>query len=236
MNLKFYLRGLGIGMLVTAIIMLVISSQNKQTLTDEQIKQRAAELGMIDGTVKLSELKVEEAAPKEQGSIDTPVDFLEEIVDASEPEETKTVGDTDMSLDEIEQYIDDADAYLEEKNGEDKASPNEAEASQETNKPEPTQTPEPTPTPEPTQTPEPTATPESTSESSAKDISLTVRPGESSYSVAKELKELGLIDSADSFDSYLCDTGMDRRIYAGSYLIPEGTSEEDIARILTGKK
>ena len=45
MKLKYYMRGLGIGILLTTIIF-VLSGYNK-VLTDEEIKERAAELGMV---------------------------------------------------------------------------------------------------------------------------------------------------------------------------------------------
>ena len=54
MKLKYYLRGLGIGMAVTALILGISFSgrqgQEAQTLTDEQIRERASELGMVDSS------------------------------------------------------------------------------------------------------------------------------------------------------------------------------------------
>ncbi len=53
MNLRHYLRGLGIGVLVTAFILGITGKEEK--LTDAQIKLRAKELGMVEETV-LSEI------------------------------------------------------------------------------------------------------------------------------------------------------------------------------------
>lgn len=47
MKLKYYLRGLGIGMIVTTLILMICFSLQKHELSDEEIKQRAAALGMI---------------------------------------------------------------------------------------------------------------------------------------------------------------------------------------------
>lgn len=47
MKLKYYLRGLGIGMLVAALI-LTISGKTDTKMSDEAIKRRAAELGMVE--------------------------------------------------------------------------------------------------------------------------------------------------------------------------------------------
>ena len=49
MRLKSYLRGIGIGILVTAAIFLVSGGgKSDSSLTDEQIKERARELGMTE--------------------------------------------------------------------------------------------------------------------------------------------------------------------------------------------
>lgn len=50
MKLKYYLRGLGIGIVVTAVIMTVVLG-NKQSMTDEEVIKRAKELGMIENSV-----------------------------------------------------------------------------------------------------------------------------------------------------------------------------------------
>ncbi len=47
MSLRAYLRGIGIGMLVTALIL--IFSSKKDGLTDSEIRQRAKEMGMVQG-------------------------------------------------------------------------------------------------------------------------------------------------------------------------------------------
>ena len=62
MNLKFYLRGLGIGIVVTALL-LSLSSRNPSELTDEEIKARAAELGMVEQKV-LSDISTPEPEVK----------------------------------------------------------------------------------------------------------------------------------------------------------------------------
>ena len=48
MKLKYYLRGLGIGIAVTALVMgLALAKTTKESMTDEEIKERAAKLGMV---------------------------------------------------------------------------------------------------------------------------------------------------------------------------------------------
>lgn len=48
MKLKYYLRGIGIGLIVTTVVMMIAFMMHKdQLLTDDEIRERAAELGMV---------------------------------------------------------------------------------------------------------------------------------------------------------------------------------------------
>lgn len=50
MNLKYYLRGLGIGIVVATILM-GVATQGSKPMTDAEIKERAAQLGMVEQKV-----------------------------------------------------------------------------------------------------------------------------------------------------------------------------------------
>ena len=48
MKLKYYLRGIGVGMIVTTVILMItFAVHREQPLTDDEIRERAAELGMV---------------------------------------------------------------------------------------------------------------------------------------------------------------------------------------------
>ena len=47
MKLKYYLRGLGVGILVTTVILMIAFARHPQKLTDEEIIARAEMLGMV---------------------------------------------------------------------------------------------------------------------------------------------------------------------------------------------
>lgn len=94
-NLRYYLRGLGIGILVTTAI-LVLTEREPETLTDAQIRERALQLGMVDGdSVKLAELQKSAEEPsagsdEEEGSPESggaQAESTEESVQSSEAEE-----------------------------------------------------------------------------------------------------------------------------------------------------
>jgi hypothetical protein len=49
MKLKYYLRGIGIGVIIASLVMgIALGGRNKQ-LSDSEIRERALELGMVDG-------------------------------------------------------------------------------------------------------------------------------------------------------------------------------------------
>jgi len=109
MKLKYYLRGIGIGMFVTALI-LSISFSNKKTMSDAEVKARAAELGMVESTTLSQSVEkttqeesvVEETAkdtpaptpvPTEEVKEETPVEELA-TEEATEEEKTETETET----------------------------------------------------------------------------------------------------------------------------------------------
>lgn len=265
MNLKFYLRGLGIGIVVTAIIMLVLSAQNKSNLSDAEIRQRAQELGMIDGNTTLTQLTLPDASEGENDK-DTEEKTVQiaqgdsgktENADAEdEKAESKEAEDAEANADAAEETAIQGDtetpAETEETTENETSSENEATVENEVaeaNK---------TPTEDETSSENETAAANETSaegeasvenevaaadetsstenvNSSGESITFRISSGEGSYEIAKHLADMGLVENATKFDEYLCRTGLDRRISTGSYSIAPGTSEEDIAKKIAGR-
>ena len=206
MKLKYYLRGLGIGMIVTALILGISFSnrqdQTSQIMTDDQIRERAAELGMVDSSeLTLAALQNSAKQPTE-----------------GTPEETTQTQEQNNIEAESETTV-----------------PAETQATVE---PETTQEPEATAEPEPEKTaaPETTAEPEVTeAPQRTQTASITIQRGDDSGSASRRLYEAGLVENAKAFDNYLCNNGYSRSINPGTYEIAPGTSEEEIAKIITGK-
>ena len=191
MKLKYYLRGLGIGMAVTALILGISFSgrqgQEAQTLTDEQIRERASELGMVDS----SELTLAALQNSAQTQTTMEPEVTEEPETMTEPEATA--------------------------------------------EPETTTEPEATAEPEMTTEPEATEAPELITAPEQSQTTITIKKGSDSGSVSRQLYEAGLVENAKAFDNYLCNNGYSRSINPGTYEIVPGTSEEEIAKIITGK-
>lgn len=207
MKLKYYLRGLGIGMIVTALILGISFSnrqdQTSQTMTDDQIRERAAELGMVDSSeLTLAALQNSANQPTES----TP----EETTQTQEQNTTESTSET--------------------------TAPAETQETQTTTEPETTAAPESTSEPEKTAAPEATAEPETTNApEQTQTAGITIQRGDDSGSVSRRLYEAGLVENAKAFDNYLCNNGYSRSINPGTYEIAPGTSEEEIAKIITGK-
>ena len=98
-----------------------------------------------------------------------------------------------------------------------------------TTKPEATAAPEMTTEPEATKEPELITAPEQSQ------TTITIKKGSDSGIVSRVLYEAGLVENAKAFDNYLCNNGYSRSINPGIYEIAPGTSEEEIAKIITGK-
>ena len=203
MKLKYYLRGLGIGMAVTALTLGISFSgrqgQEAQTLTDEQIRERASELGMVDS----SELTLAALQNSAQPQITMEPEVTEESETMTEPEAT--------------------------------AEPEMTTKPEATAEPEMTTKPETTAEPEMTTKPEATKEPELITAPEQSQTTITIKKGSDSGSVSRVLYEAGLVENAKAFDNYLCNNGYSRSINPGIYEIAPGTSEEEIAKIITGK-
>ena len=87
MKLKYYLRGLGVGIICTAIIMgIALSGNKKETLTDAEIIERARLLGMV------MEEETSDQEKPEDGTTPENQDTGEEQPDSDKTEDTKSDG------------------------------------------------------------------------------------------------------------------------------------------------
>lgn len=191
MKLKYYLRGLGIGILVTTVI-LSLAGVGRKNMTDEEVVKRAKELGMVESTL-LSDLpdqtKTDEVRPTEPEISLQP--------ETSEPEESASTPETPVAPEETPMA--------------------------------PEETPE-----APEETP---VSPEDGNPDipAGETVTLVIGRGESSTTVSKNLKKAGIVEDAAAFDRFLCNNGYDKKIITGTYEIPYGASEEEIAKIITRK-
>ncbi len=252
MKLKYYLRGLGFGLIVAALILgihHVRSSGNE--LSDSEIRERAAKLGMVESSSRLVD------------DVPTTEEMLEEIEDKSDSEDagipvaepipatddTQTDVTTDAYDDPgLDQALagdtapEETDAAETEETVPEETGAAEAEETvpEETDAAEAEETAPDTGTEEADETPAldyPTEDTTAEPSPAAAEISgsFTISSGDSSDRVARKLADAGFISSAAEFDRFLCAGGYDRVIRTGTYNIVSGMSQEEIARMITGR-
>ncbi len=224
MELKYYLRGLGLGIVVTAIIMGIVSS-GSSAMTDEEIIARAKQLGMIEGRV-LSEATQEEKETSGKDSADD-VKAAADGVNAAD-ENNPAEKDSSVQPDAVqnENVLPDGDTPSDGNNVVNE--PEETNAAEDTSAavlPDDEETGQ-------EEMPEESA--QSENADSDAPVVVTVGSADGSYTVSKKLEDVGAVASASAFDTFLCENGYDKRIRAGSYTIPADAGDEQIARMITG--
>lgn len=209
MKLRTYLRGLGLGLIVAA---LVTGVGSQQTMSDEQIKSRAKELGMMEGHTYLNQvdaaIETEETAETEETTETEETAETEETTEMEETVETVIV-ETLESESRVEL---ESETAVEETKAQETAPEAESEPVEESRE----------------QPVEDTMAPET--------VTFQIHRGDSSVSVAKRLAEAGLVGDAKAFDRYLCQNGYDKKIRTGTYEIQSDSSNEEIAKIITAGK
>ncbi len=236
MKLRYYLRGLGIGVTVTALI-LGISGGRTKPMSDAQIRARAAELGMVDGSATvLGNLSTESSAEetgetRENGTSQSasPTEGTGENGASQSASPTEETGENGAS-----QSVSPTEGTGEngasqsvsptEENGENGAS-QAALPGEDRDILEGTQNPQGSSTQLPTV---------ETGDGERDSVVFTIPSGAGSGSISYSLQEAGLVEDASVFDAYLGDNGYSRRLRAGTFTIPVGAEMDEIARIITG--
>lgn len=214
MKLRYYLRGLGVGILLATII-LTIANRDNQPMTDAEVRARAAELGMVEsGSVRLSEMTVGESVESAaETSMESTAEAQESSVEALS-EAAEGTAETQESSAEPSSEAAESTAEAQESSVEPSSEAAESaaetqESSAEVSSAEP-------------------------SSETAETVTFEIRSGSGSDTVSRNLAAAGLVADASAFDDYLCDNGYSRRIRVGTYEIPVGSTDEEIARIITG--
>ena len=217
MNLKYYLRGLGVGIVVTSLILGIGLGSRKETLSNEEIKERARELGMVEESITVAEAaaqKEEEAQEAEVTVAPVPEENAEsdaEPIVSAEPEVSSEPAVSTGAAPEASEKTNVSAAS-------EPAASTAAEAGA---------------TPEAGVKPVADEAEEDSGTAPEKEIvDITINPGEGSYVISQKLEQSGLIDDAAEYDAYLCDNGYHTKLRAGVHKIPMGSTREEIAKLL----
>lgn len=231
MKLKYYLRGLGMGIVVTTLI-LSVALHNKGQMTDAEVIERAEELGMVQayesGVLDEQEQsgksteKQEEQQPhtseekQEVKQSDTSKEKQE--VDQSEPGEEKQEEQSGMGAKEQDKQSDTSA----EKQEEGSATGAEQKKSDDADKTD--------------LEAEETEGEKEDTNISAQTVVITINGGDGSDMVAKKLQDAGIVADARTFDRFLCENGYDKRLCTGEHRIPMNADDATIAKLLTSKQ
>lgn len=209
MKRKYYMRGLGIGIIVTALVCAFAFSKDSPAMTDDEIIARAKQLGYIkkEEAVTAEDINKIKENEKETGR--------PEVSPEATPQPTKepTI-EAPLPPDEPGQPT---------------------PVTEHGNKSEGAKTPSPkaTQVPKETMPPEPIETPAATSTPVADAYTVVVERGMTARRVAEQLESLGVVASAEDFVKYLMEKKLTDFINVGRFTIPSGASYEEIGRILT---
>ena len=221
MKLRYYLRGLGIGIVITALLMGLTKGGAKETLSDDEIIARAEALGMVQSSVLSSDLNHEEQG--EDGvtvSYNTALDksdiaALPDSAGADQTEDAAGVVDTEAT-DKTADAAGVVDTEATDKTAD--VADNSTKSTDTTDKVKNDTT--------------VTDDADNSGTTGATTITVTINSGDGSDTVARRLTELGVITDAGDFDRYLCQNGYDKKLATGNHEINAGAGYQEIAEIL----
>ena len=207
MRMRYYLRGLGIGIVVTALLMGFTKGGQKETLTDAEIVERAKSLGMVESSVLSADLgDKEDISENDISEADQ-----QEIMPETEPEIADNTKQTEPeTADNMEQTEPETADNMEQ------TEPETTDNTEQTNPEKETEA----------------DNPEEEETVTEKRYVVTIYSGDGSRTVANRLEEMGVIEDAAEFDRYLCQNGYDKRLTTGNHEINAGADEKEIAEAL----
>lgn len=209
MKIKYYLRGLGMGILFATLVMTVSSVIHNNNLSEEKIIKEAKKLGMI----------MPEEETESKGLFASKSDIETESTESieTEVESTESVETEVESTESIETEAESTESIETEPESIEPESGNQIENDSEEV--------------------EMTATePVSSDSAEVGDITyiqIQIVSGSAARQVAQTLYENGLIENAEEFRIYMGTAGYAAKIRPGEYLIPVGATYEEICKIVT---
>ena len=219
MKLKYYLRGLAVGILVTTIILAISFSQTKRELSDQEVINRAKQLGMVMAdSGKIEDYREDtqtETGQSEQG--ETEENVTGDTQNGAEDNEGVTgdngtvPGDNGTVTGDNGTVPGDIGTVT----GDNEGGIGDNEGGTGDNG---------------------TGTEDAGSDTEGKMVTFVISKGQFGRQISESLKKEGLVDDAEAFMKYLGETGKSEEILPGTYEIPMGSTYEEIVKILLAPK
>lgn len=218
MKLKYYLRGLGIGIIVTTIILSISFSNRETEISEEEIIARAMQLGMVmqeDTELQTAtEMLQEELSRTDQDAdeVEVQTEFIESI--GTETTEVDTqLGDTELESTQENTELQDDETDVQSEATEMQDTENEMTA-------------------ETTETEESTDTTASRPVRTEGTYRLVINKGDVCRVVCEKLAENGIIEDAEALRKHLFEIGYANSLSTGKYDIPYGLTMEEVAQVI----
>jgi FtsZ-interacting cell division protein ZipA len=227
MNWKHFLRGLGAGIIFTALIMLVAyMTSGSYRISDEEVITRAKKLGMVmeDKTIVADADSQEDT--EEENSSDT-AEVTEKTEASTTEMATSEASTTEKATTEKVTTEATTEKATTEKATTEKATTEKATTEKATTE---------------KTTTEKTTTEKATTEKTTTEekintqyitAEITVTSGMGSEEIAKMVQDAGIIDDYRDFDNYLNNNGYSKRLSVNTFNLNSGMSYEEIAKELT---
>lgn len=204
MKLKYYLRGIGFGILISTVVLSLAFGKNTKTveLTDEEIIERAKELGMEEkSSVTIDRDAVNESINKEEKGNTSNEDGDKK--NESSKNETPTETPTKDTAEAEEKEEKDTDNHKSD-SSEKKNSSNHKDDSK-----------------------------KSDEKVKVVTKKVTIKPGMTAKEVARLLESEGVIADADEFNLYLLENGLTEKIISKKVELEVNTDFKKIAEAIT---
>lgn len=230
MRVKYYLRGLGCGIIFSAIVLSVsFSGKSDKQISDAEIIQRAKQLGMIDGEKgdteevgsELQENTEEEKIPVKVENEDNTSEKDTEIKSVADvKDEKKDSSGTNSKTDTLKEESDSKKENKEEEsdNKEISKTKDESEVKDENSNKK-----------------ENESQNESATAQTKEFVTITIRSGQVCRQIAEDLERKGIVDDAEAFRNYMGQRGLASSIRSGTFQVPKGASYKELADCLTNK-
>lgn len=96
MKLKYYLRGMGIGIIVTTIILAISFSRREVEISDEEIMARAATLGMVMQKEDLEQTEEDDNTEAEEPHSEEDMSIVEDVTEDEIEEDSVAANGLDV--------------------------------------------------------------------------------------------------------------------------------------------
>ena len=237
---KYYMRGIGVGILVCALILIIARINTPATVSDDEIISRARALGMVDpGDLSLSAASdlgsSDNEAANGSGTVadadqNTGTDANDTGADQNTATDTQGTDTTDSGEQNTDQGVNtDITDTDNTQNTETDTTGTDTDQNTETDTTG-------TDTDQNTET-DTTDTGSDQNGNTYNQVQsyavLVIEKGNSSNVVADKLQALGVIQDSKDFDRYLVDHGYANRISVGTFQIPYDSGYEFIAKTIT---